>query len=444
MASRTGNCTPLEGIATQMKVDRFSKLLQIAFENYQLAKLERDALLLMMHIAQGQIPIVHIARLMKKLMQSDFLAYVAPNLKSSSKKYRRRALIITFSLLGIHVQTIADFVRFTPHAIKRFMRRYRAKKFIDLFGDSSKPRRFEDEAVKNRLFAIMHAPPGDYDINRTTWTITLLRDVLRAEGVRISEDNISKMIRAEGYVFRKTREVLTSNDPHYKEKLEKITRILRHLGPADRFFSIDEYGPFSIRERGGRRRALKNEKPTIPQYQQSKGFLIITAALELSNNKITHFYSLKKDTEEMIKLLNVLISEYAGCRRLYLSWDAASWHSSRRFLAEVRRVNARDFRNDNQSPMVKLTPLPARAQFLNVIESVFSGLAQSVLHHSNYKSLEDAKTAIDRYFRERNAHFQKNPRKAGNKIWGKEQVPSRFSVSHNCKDPRLMSLASIR
>ena len=91
----------------------------------------------------------------------------------------------------------------------------------------------------------------------------------------------------------------------------------RHLGPADRFFSVDEYGPVSIRQRGGRRRVRRGEYPTIPQYQQSQGRLIITAALELSTNQITHFFSNKKDTEEMIALLKVLIERYAGIKAKY-------------------------------------------------------------------------------------------------------------------------------
>ncbi|WP_108860589.1 hypothetical protein [Ruegeria sp. Alg231-54] len=146
----------------------------------------------------------------------------------------------------------------------------------------------------------------------------------------------------------------------------------------------------------------------------------------------------------MVKLLHLLLQEYFDCRRLYLSWDAASWHSSKKFLAEVKRVNKGEHRNTYQSPMIKLRPLPARAQFLNVIESVFSGLSQSVIHNSNYQSVEEAKSAIDRYISERNAFFKSNPKKAGNKIWGEEQVPSYFSVSHNCKDPRFSGLGSIR
>ena len=176
----------------------------------------------------------------------------------------------------------------------------------------------------------------------------------------------------------------------------------------------------------------------------SKGFLIVTAALELSRNKITHFYSTKKDTEEMVKLLHILLAEYAGCRRLYFSWDAASWHESQEFVAEVKRVNLKRYRDQHGTPTIRLLPLPARAQFLNVIESVFSGLSQSVIHNSNYPSVEAAKAAIERYFEERNEYFKRNPRRAGNKIWGSEQAPSYFSVSANFKNPKFMSIGSIR
>ena len=188
----------------------------------------------------------------------------------------------------------------------------------------------------------MHVPPIEYDINRTTWTIKLLQRVLAKEGIRIGHNTIANMIRKEGYNFRKTRAVLTSNDPDYRRKLLAITRILRRLGPTDRFFSVDEYGPFSIKHHGGRCKVRNGEYPTVPQYQVSKGRLIVTAALELSTNQVTHFYSHKKDTGEMIALLRMLLKQYSSCRRIYFSWDAASWHSSKKFQAEVLRVNKLD------------------------------------------------------------------------------------------------------
>jgi hypothetical protein len=84
---------------------------------------------------------------------------------------------------------------------------------------------------------------------------------------------------------------------------------------------------------------------------------------------------------------------------------------------------------------VKTAPLPAGAQFLNVIESVFSGMARGIIHNSDYDSVEAAKDAIDRYYAERNEYFQTHPKRAGHKIWGQERVQSEFHESNNCKDP---------
>jgi MFS family permease len=85
--------------------------------------------------------------------------------------------------------------------------------------------------------------------------------------------------------------------------------------------------------------------------------------------------------------------------------------------------------------IVKTAPLPAGAQFLNVIESVFSGMARAIIHNSDYPSVEVAKDAIDRYFTERNERFSKHPKRAGQNIWEKERVPSKFTEGQNCKDP---------
>ena len=86
-------------------------------------------------------------------------------------------------------------------------------------------------------------------------------------------------------------------------KVHHIRSILAELQENEAFFSIDEFGPFSIRAQGGRALVGPREIPTVPQYQKSKGSLIMTAALELSRNQITHFYSPRKDTGEMLRML---------------------------------------------------------------------------------------------------------------------------------------------
>jgi hypothetical protein len=59
------------------------------------------------------------------------------------------------------------------------------------------------------------------------------------------------------------------------------------------------------------------------------------AALELSANQFTHFYSKRKNTAEMIKMLVVLVAKYRDQDRIYLSWDAASWNASKAFIKRV-------------------------------------------------------------------------------------------------------------
>lgn len=249
----------------------------------------------------------------------------------------------------------------------------------------------------------------------------------------IGQSAISKIINDAGYRYRKAKRVLTSTDPEYREKIKEITRILSNLGPKENFFSIDEFGPFAVKIQGGKSLALRGHAKTVPQWQQSKGSLVITGALELSTNQITHFYSATKNSAEMIKLLDILVEKYSNQERIYFSWDAASWHASKELYARVDEINNM---SGKKFPQVALAPLPCSAQFLNVIESVFSGMARAVLHSSDYESVDTCKKAIDRHFEERNQHFKKNSKRAGNKIWGNEQSRTEFSESNNCKDPR--------
>jgi hypothetical protein len=167
----------------------------------------------------------------------------------------------------------------------------------------------------------------------------------------------------------------------------------------------------------------------------SKGSLICTAALELSTNQVTHFYSSQKNTREIIKLLTMLIQKYKCERKIYFSWDTASWHASKALYEKVEEVNSEKYRSNNMTSLVELVPLPTGPQFLNVIEWVFSEMSKAILHDSDYQSVNEYTVTIDRYFYERNMAFTANPRRAGKKIWGKERTEGVFKEANNCKDP---------
>jgi DDE superfamily endonuclease len=257
--------------------------------------------------------------------------------------------------------------------------------------------------------------------------------ILAENGHGISRQRIRAILKNAGFNWRKARRVLTSKDPDYHAKVAVIKNILSEMKKDQAFFSVDEYGPFAIKRKGGTKRVGPGEDYVVPQWQKSKGWLIFTAALELSRNQVTHFYSLKKNTDEMIKMADLLRSQYRTCTKVYLSWDAASWHISKKLFSHLEELNRQAV--EEGFPIIETAPLPAGAQFLNVIESVFSGMARAILHNSDYPSAEAARDAIAQYFQERNEHFVRHPKRAGRKIWGQERVPGEFSEAHNCKDP---------
>ncbi|PYK63743.1 MAG: hypothetical protein DME21_01970 [Verrucomicrobia bacterium] len=67
----------------------------------------------------------------------------------------------------------------------------------------------------------------------------------------------------------------------------------------------------AVKIKGGRAWTKPGEIRSVPQRQKSKGSVIATAALELSTNQITHFYSEKKNTDEMIRMLELLVGHIA-------------------------------------------------------------------------------------------------------------------------------------
>jgi transposase len=345
---------------------------------------------------------------------------------------RNRTMAVLAKHHGIPSHLICRFLGIDRKTVRRYCALFRQAGASALFATQTRSnRKFDNDLIKSAVFKLLHEPPSNHGINRTSWTMPLLSRVLRETGHPVSPGVIRKITKTAGYRWRKARIVLTSNDPEFSEKLNRVRTILSKLRPHEAFFSIDEFGPFAVKAKPGLTLEAPGEPRVVSQWQKSRGCLIVTAALELSGNQVHHFFSTEKNTLEMIRMMNLLIDLYRDRRKIYLSWDAASWHVSKELYKRIEKHNS-----SAKKPIVETVALPSGAQFLNVIESVFSGMARAIIHNSDYASLDAAKVAIDQYFLERNLHFKQNPRKAGNLIWGKEREPATFSVSNNCKDPR--------
>jgi hypothetical protein len=143
-----------------------------------------------------------------------------------------------------------------------------------------------------------------------------LKAVLGRHGFPVCLHVLRQIIHDAGWKWRKARIVLTSKDPAYRDKLAAVQAILSNLSSEEAFFSIDEFGPFAVKMKQGLMLDPPGPNRVVPQWQKSKGCMIMTAALELSSNQVTHFYSNRKNTIEMIRMMDLLVEQYHDRRTL--------------------------------------------------------------------------------------------------------------------------------
>ena len=278
-------------------------------------------------------------------------------------------------------------------------------------------RRATLDQKRSRILEILHASPRFYGINRSSWNRRSIALAYRQQhNEAISKSTVGRFVKKSGYTMKKARKVLTSPDPEYREKVDLVLHTLQNLEPMDLFFFVDELGPMQVKKYGGRTFVPKNEPYTFPQQQKSRGVINMAGALNAVTNQVTWIYGRSKDATAMVDLIELLFNQHSHSTKIYITWDAASWHRSNTLVEWLDTFNRETLRC-GKGPLIYLVPLPTSSQFLDVIEAVFSGMKKAVIHHSNYQSEQKMKEAISRHFVERNAYFLANPRRAGQKIW---------------------------
>jgi transposase len=235
-------------------------------ENNELRIRERQFLAFMLRFALGCIAPEHLNRRLGSKLPPKDLATLSSHLVGRSPCKRIRALIVVSHLCGVPADSMATGLGVLSRTADKYIRMFGRFGVDALFLPRKGAGRWKDPKYKDALFGILHSPPRDQGFNRTTWKVKDIACVMARIGMPIAKKRIGAIIRSAGYRFMKAREVLTSNDPDYREKVDRIRRILSTLKRRERFFSIDEFGPFAVKRHGGRRLVGPGEYPTIPQF----------------------------------------------------------------------------------------------------------------------------------------------------------------------------------
>jgi hypothetical protein len=149
---------------------------------------------------------------------SDFPAIIE-HLYESRLTHRNRAMAVLAHFYGVSDRTIALALKVNRHTVRVARGIYGGSGIAGLFAPKRRSNtKVNDTDLQAAIFSILHEPPSNHGINRTSWTISHLCDVLAKRGKPACPQVVRAITKAGGYKRRKARVVLTSNDPDYAEK----------------------------------------------------------------------------------------------------------------------------------------------------------------------------------------------------------------------------------
>jgi transposase len=226
-----------------------------AFASAQLRSFMREAACPRMPSARSSrerqrlLHIEWMRRLLQKELNEDDLNYdlgdipgrstLLGHLHNGRLMDRNRAMVALASRRNIPNRTISEFLGVGKAFVRNYRNKFESEGAPRLFAPQTKSnRKIDNEDLRKAIFSLLHEPPTNHGINRTSWTMALLRRMLKENGIQIGTALIARMIKAAGYKWRKAKIVLTSNDPTYKEKLAHIRHILSNLQPDEAFFRL--------------------------------------------------------------------------------------------------------------------------------------------------------------------------------------------------------------
>jgi transposase len=194
-------------------------------------------------------------------------------INNGTLRQRKKAAAVVADKRGVPIRIIATSLSISRVSVRKYVRVFGIGGVNALFAGSRRAggRRAENEQVRKDVFTLLHEPPSAIGINRTTWRMADLTQVLRERGTPVCAQVVREITRSAGWRWRRARKVLTSTDPEYREKVYHLQSVLAELHETEAFFSIDEFGPFSIRAQGGRALVAPGEIRIVPQFQKIEG-----------------------------------------------------------------------------------------------------------------------------------------------------------------------------
>lgn len=226
---------------------------------------------------------------------------------------------------------------------------------------------------------LLMAIPRDFGYYRSRWSCETLAEVLAWEtGIRRSGETIRRLLRQQGFVWRRPRPVVGLKDPDYAEKLERIRRLLATVPDHETVVFQDEVDIHLNPKIGscwmprGEQTKVVTPGNNVKQHLAGSlhwrtGTLLVSPA------------GPRRNAELFMAHLDHLRRQLRGYTKIHVVCDNAAFHNCRRVHEYLARWGHR----------IELHYLPRYAPETNPIERVWWRLHETITRNHCCTTLDE-------------------------------------------------------
>lgn len=280
------------------------------------------------------------------------------------------------------------------------------------------PPQFQDaETAKEAILDVIHHDPHQFGIERTRWTLDLIRHY--CDWLRVATSAGMHMIldRLE-IVLKRGRQHVYSPDPDYDDKMAYVHEIISQARTSNGDIVAvyqDELTFYrqptlanAFEERG-------HKQPLVDLSYSSNTKTRVVATMDALTGKVVYLRGSKTGLKELVGFYQKLTKSYSDARRIYVVLDNWPMHFHADLLVSLKdqqfqwplhrswtwsdepSKNAKRLWSDLQLP-IYLVQLPTYAPWTNPIEKLWRKLNQELLHlHRLANHLEQLRQRVDRF-----------------------------------------------
>lgn len=332
---------------------------------------------------------------------------VARSRSEASARVERAHVLLSYAD-GRGVSQISQDRSMSRSAVNRVVNRALEVGAVAALDDLARPGRPRTQTPEARAWVVSLAcqKPKDLGYPHELWTIDLLARHIRERCLaaghpslsKIAGGTVSKILSSHKIRPHKVRYYLERRDPEFDRKMAQILLIYKEVQllrtQEDDGLSV----VISYDEKPGIQ-AIESKAPDLPpvpgQHPQISrefeyvrhGTCSLIAGVDLMTGHVHHLIRDRHRSVEFIEFLQLLDQSYPPEAKIRLILDNHSAHISKATRAHLQTVPNR----------FEFTFTPVHGSWLNLIETLFSKIARTVLRHIRVSGKQELQERLDTY-----------------------------------------------